>query len=117
ATLEDVLLPRLRELDLEDEAAVQHAFDWLDGHLSPRALVDNACWAMRAAARGKPFATGEVPVAWIVTRQAPALMAAEAADMCRRHGLRSLKLKGGQGSDTDLEVIRQVRAVVGPGIE
>ena len=44
----------------------------------------------------------EVDLLWIVTRQAPALMAAEAADMCRRHGLRTLKLKGGQGVDTDL---------------
>jgi L-alanine-DL-glutamate epimerase-like enolase superfamily enzyme len=121
-TLEDVILPRLRDVDLSAAAAVRRAFDWVDGNLSPRTLVENACWSMRAAARGKPLwrdwgGTPDVAVSWIVTRQAPALMAAEAADMCRRHGLRSLKLKGGQGLDTDLRVIAEVRAAVGDGIE
>jgi L-alanine-DL-glutamate epimerase-like enolase superfamily enzyme len=61
--------------------------------------------------------SAEVPVTWIVTRRSPAEMAAEAAEMCRRHGLRSLKLKGGQGRDTDLKVIAEVRAAVGEQIE
>jgi L-Ala-D/L-Glu epimerase len=112
ATIEDVMLPRLRQVDLADGAAVQRAFDWLDGHLSPRALVDNACWAMRLTG-----AASEIPLSWIVTRQSPRLMAEEAADMVRRHGLRSLKLKGGQGRETDLQVIREVRAAVGDGVE
>jgi len=108
-TLEDVLLPRLRGVDLSDAAAVRRAFDWLDGHLSPRALVDNACWSLRAAAAKH--------LLWIVTRQKPALMAAEAEEMRRRHGFRTLKLKGGQGLDTDLRVIAEVRAAVGPDVE
>ncbi|MGQ0544038.1 MAG: mandelate racemase/muconate lactonizing enzyme family protein, partial [Betaproteobacteria bacterium] len=121
-TLEEVMLPRLRGVDLADAAAVARAFDWIDGNRSPRAMLDNACWSMRAAAGGKPLwrqwgGAPEVSLSWIVTRQAPALMAAEAADMCRRHGLRSLKLKGGQGRDTDLRVIAEVRAAVGAGIE
>lgn len=121
-TLEDVILPRLASLDLLDAKAVRAAFDWVDGHRSPRALVDNACWALRSAARGRPLwkdwgGTPEVPVSWIVTRQAPAQMAAEAAEMCRRHGLRSLKLKGGQGREVDLRVIAEVRAAVGEAVE
>jgi L-alanine-DL-glutamate epimerase-like enolase superfamily enzyme len=115
ATIEDVMLPRLKAVDLADEAAVRRAFDWLDGHLSPRALVDNACCAMRLArAKGSP---GEVQLSWIVTRQSPRLMAEEAADMVRRHGLRNLKLKGGQGRDVDLQVIKEVRAAVDERIE
>jgi len=121
-TLEDVMLPRLRGVELADAAAVARAFDWVDGNRSPRALLDNACWSMRAAARGKPLwrewgGAPEIALSWIVTRQSPALMAAEAAEMCRRYGLRSLKLKGGQGRDTDLRVIAEVRAAVGEGIE
>jgi L-Ala-D/L-Glu epimerase len=115
ATIEDVMLPRLKEVDLADEAAVRRTFGWLDGHLSPKALVDNACWAMRLA-RGKAVSS-EVPLSWIVTRQSPRLMAEEAVEMVRRHGLRSLKLKGGQGRDTDLQVIKEVRVAVGDGIE
>jgi L-alanine-DL-glutamate epimerase-like enolase superfamily enzyme len=122
ATLEDVILPRLQGVELVDANAVTRAFEWLDGNLAARALVDNACWSMRSAAGGKPLwrqwgGAPEVPVTWIVTRQTPASMAAEAAEMCRRHGLRSLKLKGGQGRDTDLRVIAEVRAAVGPDIE
>lgn len=121
-TLEEVMLPRLRDVDLADAAAVRRAYDWVDGNLSARTLIDNACWSMRAVARGKPLwlewgGAPQVAVSWIVTRQPPALMAAEAADMCRRHGLRSLKLKGGQGLETDLRVIAEVRAAVGEGIE
>jgi len=122
ATLEDVMLPRLRGVDLADESAVRRAFAWLDGHLSPRALVDNACWSLRQAAAKKPLwrqwgGKPQVEVLWIVTRQKPALMAAEAEEMCRKHGLRTLKLKGGQGVDTDLRVIAEVRAAVGPAVQ
>jgi L-alanine-DL-glutamate epimerase-like enolase superfamily enzyme len=122
ATLEDVILPRLSEVDLDDEGAAPAALAWIDGNLSARALVDNACWALRMAVSGEPLwkrwrGAAEVPVAWIVTRQAPADMAKEAAEMCTRHGLRSLKLKGGQGAQTDLRVIAEVRAAVGDGIE
>jgi len=121
-TLEDVMLPRLRGVDLADAAAVARAFDWVDGNRSPRAMLDNACWSMRAAASGTPLwrawgGAPELALSWIVTRQAPALMAKEAEDMCRRHGLRSLKLKGGQGRETDLRVIAEVRAAVGDAVE
>jgi len=121
-TLEDVIFPRLRGVELGDAAAVRKSFDWVEGNLSARALVDNACWAMRAAAAKKPLwkqwgGQQEVDVLWIVTRQKPALMAAEAAEMCSRHGLRTLKLKGGQGLATDLKVIAEVRAAVGPKVE
>lgn len=122
ATLEDVILPRLRGVDLAEERAVRDALAWIDGHLNARALVDNACWALRAAASGTPLwrrwgGAPQVELAWIVTRAKPSAMAAEAADMCRRHGLRSLKLKGGQGIETDLRVIAEVRAAVGPQVE
>ena len=113
ATMEDVLLPLLEKVDLADAAAVARAFQWLDGNLAGRALIDNACWAMR----GLQSRGAEVAVTWIVTRRPPLEMAAEAADMCKRYGLRSLKLKGGQGRETDLKVIAEVRKAVGERIE
>lgn len=113
ATLEDVLLPLLRDVDLADSAAVASAFQWLDGNLAGRALIDNACWALRGLTSGG----AEVPLTWIVTRRPPGEMAAEAADMVRRYGLRSLKLKGGQGREVDLKVIAEVRRAVGDAIE
>jgi len=121
-TLEDVILPRLKDVDLADAAAVRKAFNWVEGNLAARALVDNACWAMRAAAAKQPLwkqwgGKAEIDVLWIVTRQKPALMAAEAAEMCARHGLRTLKVKGGQGRDTDLKAVAEVRAAVGAQVE
>jgi len=113
ATMEDVLLPLLRKVDLADRAAVSKAFEWLDGNLAGRALIDNACCALRGLAGGGT----EVPVTWIVTRRPPAEMALEAAAMVRRYGLRSLKLKGGQGREVDLKVIAEVRKAVGNDIE
>jgi len=121
-TLEDVIFPRLKGVELSDAAAVRKAFDWVEGNLGARALVDNACWSLRAAAARQPLwkqwgGRQEIDLLWIVTRQKPALMAAEAVEMCGRHGLRTLKLKGGQGRDTDLQVIKDVRAAVGDAIE
>jgi L-Ala-D/L-Glu epimerase len=112
AALEDVLLPRLQGVDLRNESEVHRAFAWVDGNLAGRALVENACCALQGT-RGST----DVPVSWIVTRQAPAQMAAEAAEMCARYGFRSLKLKGGQGIDTDLRVIAEVRAALGAQVE
>jgi L-alanine-DL-glutamate epimerase-like enolase superfamily enzyme len=121
-TLEDVIMPRLRSVDLTDALAVRDAFRWFDGNLGARALVDNACWSLRSAAAKRPLwkqwgGKQEIDLLWIVTRQKPALMAAEAAEMCKRHGLRALKVKGGQGLDTDLKAIAEVRAAVGPHVE
>jgi L-Ala-D/L-Glu epimerase len=122
AALEDVVLPRLAGVDLLDEGAVEAALRRVPGNHPARALLDNACWALRAAARRAPLwrslgGRPEVELSWVVTRRAPGLMAQEAAEMCARHGLRSLKLKGGQGRDTDLRVIAEVRAAVGRAVE
>ena len=78
-TLEDVIFPRLQGVELSDAAAVRKAFDWVEGNLGARALVDNACWAMRAAAAKQPLwkqwgGKQEVDLLWIVTRQKPAMM-------------------------------------------
>src|SRR5262245_65385611 len=54
---------------------------------------------------------------WMVTRQAPARMAFEAGEACARHGLRALKIQGGQGRDTDLKTIAAVKSAVGSGVE
>ena len=77
-TLEDVIIPRLRTVELSDPAALRQAFSWFDGNLGARALVDNACWSLRAAAAKKPLwkqwgGKQEVDLLWIVTRQKPAL--------------------------------------------
>jgi len=59
----------------------------------------------------------EVPVSWTVTRQSPAAMARESADMIGHHGFRTLKVKGGQGRDIDRAALNEIRSAVGPDVE
>jgi L-alanine-DL-glutamate epimerase-like enolase superfamily enzyme len=122
AALEDVVLPLLKDIDLEEPAALAKAFSRIPENRLAKGLVDNACWTMRAAAAGQPLykllgAQPEAPVCWTVTRDKPALMAKESADYCGRYGLRTLKVKGGQGVATDLEALAAIRDAVGSGVE
>jgi L-alanine-DL-glutamate epimerase-like enolase superfamily enzyme len=85
-------------------------------------MVASAGWTLRAAAAGKPLwqlwgGERSVEVSWTVTRQKPAAMAKEAAESCSRCGFRTLKVKGGQGLETDLRALAEIRAAVGPRVE
>jgi L-Ala-D/L-Glu epimerase len=120
--LEDVVLPQLRQVDLADAAAVAAALQRIPENRLAKALVDNACWTLRAAAAGKPLwqlwgGKREVEVCWMLTRQTPARMAVEAAEACAKHGVRSLKIQAGQGWEIDMRMLREVRAAVGNGVE
>jgi L-alanine-DL-glutamate epimerase-like enolase superfamily enzyme len=119
AALEDVVLPFLSQVDLLDETAVYHALDRIPENRLAKGMVSTACWTLRAAAAGVPLwqllgGTGEAEVCWTLTRRAPALMAKEAAEHCARYGFRTLKVKGGQGVETDLRAVEEIRAAVGP---
>jgi L-alanine-DL-glutamate epimerase-like enolase superfamily enzyme len=120
AALEDVMVPAVREVDLADDTAIYAALARIPENRLAKALVANACWTLRAAAAGQPLwqllgARQDVEVCWTVTRAAPAAMAAEAAEYCARYGFRTLKVKGGQGIDTDLRALAEIRRAV-PGV-
>jgi L-alanine-DL-glutamate epimerase-like enolase superfamily enzyme len=122
ASLEDLLIPRLRAVDLADEAAVSRAFAGIPDNRLAKGMIESACWTLRAAVAGRPLwqlwgSAQEREVAWTVTRQPPAAMAKEAADVCGRFGFRVLKVKGGQGVDTDLQALKEIRAAVGEDAE
>jgi L-Ala-D/L-Glu epimerase len=122
AAFEDFLIPRLREVDLTDEKVVAKAFAGIPENRLAKGMIESACWTLRAAIAREPlwklWETGRSrEVAWTVTRQAPKAMAAEAAQVCAKHGLRVLKVKGGQGVDTDLQALKEIRAAVGAKVE
>ncbi|MCX7962528.1 MAG: mandelate racemase/muconate lactonizing enzyme family protein [Burkholderiales bacterium] len=121
AALEDFLVPRIRTLDLSSEAALAAALAGIPENRLAKGMIETACWTMRAVQAGAPLwklwgSRAEREVVWTVTRQAPERMAAEAADACARYGFRSLKVKGGQGVETDLRAIAEIRAAVGDAI-
>ncbi len=122
AVIEDLLVPALRDTDVADQAAVAKVLAlYPENHLA-KMLVDNACCTLRAAATKEPLwrslgGTPEAEVSWTVTRQPPDLMAKEAADVIERHGFKGLKIKGGQGVETDVSALRKIRAAVGDKID
>ena len=120
--LEDVIVPQLRHVDLADANAVSAALQKVPENRLAKAILDNACWTLRGAVAGKPLwqlwgGQREVELCWMLTRQTPQRMAAEAAEACARYGVRALKIQGGQGWETDLSVLASVRASVGGGVE
>jgi L-alanine-DL-glutamate epimerase-like enolase superfamily enzyme len=122
AALEDFLVPRLRGVDLGEERAVSAALAGVPENRLAKGMIESACWTMRAAATGKPLwsllgARQAAEVAWTVTRQQPVEMARESSEVCARFGFRTLKVKGGQGLQTDLAALREIRAAVGRGVE
>ena len=121
AVLEDLLLPAVQEVDVADQSAVSRTLARFPENFLAKMLVDNACWTLRAAAGGEPLwrllnGHDTVEVSWCVTRQPPEAMAREAAQIVDAHGFRALKIKGGQGIDTDIRALRQIRAAVGDAI-
>jgi L-alanine-DL-glutamate epimerase-like enolase superfamily enzyme len=122
AAFEDFLIPRLRAVDLTDEKVVAKAFAGIPENRLAKGMIESACWTLRAAQAGEPLwklwdAGRSREVAWTVTRQRPKAMAAESAAVCAKYGFRVLKVKGGQGVDTDLQVLKEIRTAVGPKVE
>ena len=121
ATFEDVIMPRLAGVDVASPAAVAQALAGIPENKLARGMADSAAWTLHAATVGTPLwqlwgGKAEIDLTWAITRQPPALMAQEAAEMCGRHGFRTLKVKGGQGVATDLAALREIRAAVGEGV-
>lgn len=121
AALEDMFLPLAAGLDACDPGAFVQAAAKIPEHTAAKGLVDNALWDLRSAItrrslRSEWGGAGQVAVSWLLTRQAPELMAEEAAEAVGRHGFKEIKLKGGQGLETDVRAIRALRAAVGSDI-
>ena len=122
AVFEDFLIARLREADLTDERVVAQAFAGIPENRLAKGMIESACWTLRAALAREPLwklwdAGRSREVAWTVTRQAPKAMAAEAAQVCAQYGFRTLKVKGGQGVETDLRALAEIRSALGGGVE
>ena len=122
AAFDDFLIPRLREADLTDERVVSAAFAGIPENRLAKGMIESACWTLRAALAREPLwkmwdAGRSREVAWTVTRQAPRAMAAEAISVCAKCGFRTLKVKGGQGLETDLRALAEIRSALGSGVE
>ena len=121
ASLEDVVLSPLHGVDLADTTEVSRLLGRIRQHGLATSLVDMAVWDLRANSQDVPlwqFLGGDrcVTVSWTVTRQPVEAMVDEAAAMTSRHGFGTLKIKGGQGISTDIEVVSAIRKAVGDDV-
>ena len=120
-SMEEIFLPMLSGIDMADPAAFMKRARRVPENQIAKALVDNALWDRGAWTTIYPpdHLSGpnrKVDVSWLLTRAAPESMVSEAARMVGKHGFRTLKLKGGQGIDTDLQVVREIRAALGDSV-
>jgi len=121
ASFEEVLMPRLAGVDVSQPGDVGKALAGVPENRLAKGMIDTAAWTLHAATIGQPLwqlwgGKGEVELTWAITRQPPAVMAREAAEVCEQYGFRTLKVKGGQGLQTDLMAMREIRAAVGEGV-
>ena len=75
---------------------------------APKALLENALADLASNGKRPP-----VPVSLTLTRAEPEVMAGEASEQVAQHGFEVLKVKGGQGTQTDIAAIEAVRKAVG----
>lgn len=119
--LEDMLLPLVQKSAVDDRTAVRRAMDVFPGNLAAKALLDNALWDLQAASSGQALwrtwnGRCTVPLTWVLTRQSPALMAAEAVAVKAKYGFNSIKVKGGQGLQTDVRAMHELKAALGDSV-
>ena len=117
---DEIFTPMLIGLDPAQEGALSKIEKVRENNLA-KAMIDVAVWDIRAQLAGAPLwrlwgGRPRVELSWCVTRQAPAAMAREAEAAIDDHGFRVLKIKGGQGADTDIEALREIRRAVGEDI-
>ena len=117
AAFEDFLMPRLGDVDISSPDAVAKALAGIPENKLAKGMIDSAAWTLHAATLGTPLwalwgGRAEVDLTWAITRQPPAVMALEAAEVCTRFGFRTLKVKGGQGVATDLLALRDIRSAL-----
>ena len=120
-SIEEVFAPLLAGSDVVDPTVVTKRLARIPENRLAKALIDVACWDLRAQAEGQPLwklwgGQQSVPLSWTVTRQPPAAMARDAADKIAAHGFRMLKIKTGQGAETDFAALDQLQRTVGDGI-
>ena len=121
AALEDFLIPKILGVECSGPAAIMKRVEGVPENRLAKGMIDNAAWQIEAVRAGQPLwklwnGSPSVELTWAVTRQPPAQMAAEAADVCARYGFRTLKVKGGQRLDIDLQAMREIRAAVGDAV-
>ncbi|GAA4355956.1 hypothetical protein GCM10023165_48600 [Variovorax defluvii] len=106
ATLQEVFLPLLVQAQGDSPEQLARKLQLIPGHHQARGMVESALWMLAHPGAGAGL---QVPVSCTLTRQAPGAVAEQACMLRETLGVDCFKLKGGQGVEADVEVVRAVR--------
>lgn len=110
-----MLLPMIMGREFASSDAIQQLLAMVPENSAAKTVIGSAAELIFLQAQGD-VRTLEIPMSYAVTRADPRNMASEAELMVARHGFKTLKIKGGQGFATDVEVVHAIRQAVGAGV-
>lgn len=106
------------------EAIYQRMDAILPGHHFAKAAIDLACYDIMGKKTGLPVykllggkVRDRIPLAWVVGIGTVDEMVAEAVSYVGKYGFQTVKLKIGREPKKDLDVVREVRAALGPNVK
>lgn len=115
AAIRESLAPLLLGLDPTDTPGAHELRAGLAANNCARAAIDVALWDLRGQLAGRSCwsllggSGGPVSVAYMLSLDEPAAMAAHAVEMHERHGIATFKVKVGRDPPVDVEATRRVR--------
>jgi L-Ala-D/L-Glu epimerase len=121
----DYLAPAVVGMDPFDLEAIHHRMEQvLPGHHFAKASIDLALYDIMGKKLNVPAyqllggkVRDRIPLAWVVGIGSTDEMVEEAVSYVGRYGFETVKLKIGREPAKDLDVVREVRAALGPSVK
>ncbi len=121
----DYLAPTVTGMDPFDLEEMYKRMDAvLPGHHFAKAAIDLACYDIMGKKTGLPAyrllggkVRDRIPLAWVVGIGSIDEMVTEAVSYVSKYGFKTVKLKIGREPRKDLDVVREVRAALGPDVK
>jgi o-succinylbenzoate synthase len=121
----DYLAPSVVGMDPFDLEAIHHRMEQvLPGHHFAKASIDLALYDIMGKALNVPAyvllggkVRDQIPIAWVVGIGSTDEMVTEAVHYVQKYGFGTVKLKIGRAPRKDLDVVREVRAALGPDVK
>lgn len=121
----DYLAPAVVGMDPFDLEAIHHQMEQvLPGHHFAKASIDLALYDLMGKKLNVPAyallggkVRDRIPLAWVVGIGTVDEMVAEAVAYVQRYGFQTVKLKIGREPAKDIDVVREVRAALGPNVK
>lgn len=121
----DYLAPAVVGMDPFDLEAIHHRMEQvLPGHHFAKASIDLALYDIMGKKLNVPAyqllggkVRDHIPLAWVVGIGGIDEMVEEAVSYVNRYGFETVKLKIGREPQKDLDVVREVRAALGPNVK